>query len=877
MSNKLKIESGTPKGSPTEWEVKWKLLLLLLLITITAPAQKKNQNKGLTKEELATYETEITKMVNYLQETLNFIGDPDQTAQEKEIVFSQSYTKIFQNNKVQIEDDLDTKRNANLTKDVQAYLRDIDFFFQYATFTFDIQNIANLTKDDGAPYFKVTLNRKLVGKTVTNDSINEVKKRYIEINLDKVKNDLKIASIYTTKVNERESLSHWWNSMPSTWKNYFGGELRINQNIPLKSVMQVNATDFIYSYPQLEVIDGDTVATDWKEVVVKEGLDEVYAKLKGLVMMQTIDVSNTKTITTLEPLSELSELQTLNISGTNINDLTPLRNANKLKVLKAANTRIDDLSPLKYDIMLEELDVANTDVSDLSVLEILSNLEKLNISHTKVNTLEQVTSCPALAYLYAEGTQINTLSHLSGLEGIVSLNVNNTTISDLSPLSQMTSLQSLKISQTRVNNLYALGEMKSLKELYCSNTGISDLSPLKSHRMLSKVYCDNTRIDVQQASEFTKENPFTLVIYDTNALEQWWNNLPIYWKAVFSKQTSIEGEPTTEQLHEVINMTDLDLSGNPYLQDLLPVSRLTNLVNLNISNTEINHLLPLTGMTNLENINLEHTFVESLKPLAGMNRLKVLNISNTPVSDLEPLATDSHLEIVWAENSGVGKQQAESLKNAVPEVTVVYQTADLQTWWSNLDGTWKSLLLAQIGSHSYEPTPLELQQILNLKTVNIEQENVVQTLEPLRDFAWLEKVSITNQGIRDIKPLANKIHLTELLLQNNPITDLSPLESDTLISVLNIENTQVSDLGKLEKLHHLRTLNAGGTNVKSLKPLSKLNELEELLVNNTNVKSLSPIENLPSLKLLKIYNTRVKSKTVSKLQQKRFDLNIVYY
>lgn len=869
MIFKLRVES-----------LKFKVVLLFLCclgISLTATAQKKNSNKGLTKEELAAYETEITKMVNYLQETLNFIGDPDQTAQEKEIVFSQSYTKIFQDDKVQIEDDLDTQRNANLTKDVQAYLRDIDFFFQYATFTFDIQNIANLTKDDGAPYFKVTLNRKLIGKTVTNDSINEVKKRYIEINLDKVKNDLKIASIYTTKVNERESLSHWWNSMPSAWKNYFGGELRINQTIPLKSVMQINATDFIYSYPELEVIDGDTVATDWKEVVVKEGLDEVYAKLKGLVMMQNIDVSNTKTITTLEPLSELSELQTLNIAGTNINDLTPLRNANKLKVLKAANTRIDDLSPLKYDIMLEELDVANTDVSDLSVLEILSNLEKLNVSRTHVNTLEEVTNCPNIAYLYAEGCQINTLAPLAELQNIVSLNVNNTTVSDLSPLSNMTSLQSLKISQTRVNNLYALAELKSLKELYCSNTSINDLTPLKGHRLLSKIYCDNTRVDVLQASEFTKENPFSLVIYDTNALEQWWNNLPIYWKAVFSKQISITGEPTTEQLHEVINMTELDLSGNPYLQDLLPVSRLTNLVNLNISNTEITHLLPLAGMTNLEYINLEHTFVESLKSLSGMNRLKELNISNTPVSDLEPLTTDTHLEIVWAENSGVKKQQAETLKNAVPDVTVVYQTPALQEWWNALDATWKSLLLNQIGSHSYEPTALELQRILDLKFINIEQENVIQTLEPLKNFVWLEKVSITNQGIRDIKPLANKVHLTELLLQNNPITDLSPLESDTLISIINIENTQVSDLSKLEKLKHLRILNAGGTNVKSLKPLAKSIELEELLVNNTNVKNISPIENLPSLKLLKIYNTKVKSKAVNALQQKRFDLNIVYY
>lgn len=854
------------------------IILVLCFITLTATAQKKKQNNsGLTKEELAVYETEINKMVNYLQETLNFIGDPEQTAQEKEIVFSQSYTKIFQDSKVQIEDDLDTKRNTNLTKDVQAYLKDIDFFFQYATFKFDVQSIASLNKEDGSPYFKVTLNRRLVGKTVTNDSINEVKKRFIEINLDKVKNDLKIASIYTTQVNERETLRYWWNAMPSPWKTYFGKELRINDTIPLQSIIQVNETDFIYSYPILSVIDDDTVATDWKEIVVRNGLDEFYAKLKGLVMMQSVDVSGIKTITTLDPLNELSELQTLNISGTNVGDLTPLRNSNKLKVLKASNTRIDDLSPLKYDIMLEDLDIAHTDVSNLSVLEILSKLEKLNISHTQVNTLNDVVQCPNMAYLAVEGCKINTLQPLTELNNIVSLNISGTPIRDLTPVSHLTDLQSLKISQTPINNLNALQDMENLKELFCSNTNISDLTPLKNHRRLSKIYCDNTHVDGKQASEFTKGNPFTLVIYDTNALEQWWEELPIYWKAVFSQQTSIEGEPTTEQLHEVINMTDLDLSGNAYIQNLMPVSRLTNLVNLNIANTEITRLNALTGMTNLENINLENTHIDDLSPLSGANSLKTININNTPVTDLSPLANDVHLETVLANNTSINTAQVYLLKENLRNVTIIYQTEALSNWWDGLDDNWKRILKDHVGCEAYVPSALELQKIIDLQSLVIEGENTIQNLEPIRSFHWLEKVNLIGQGIRDIKPLANKIYLTELLLQNNPISDLSPLATDTLVSVLNIENTQVSDLSGLENMKHLRILNAGGTGIKSLKPLAKMMELEELLINNTDVKKISPIEDLPSLKLLKIYNTKVKNKTVTALQQKRFDLNIVYY
>lgn len=873
MINKRKTENA-----------KWKVFFITLLlcgITITGTAQKnqkKNQNNGgLTKEELAIYETEINKMVNYLQETLNFIGDPTQTAQEKEIIFSQTYAKIFQNNKVQIEDDLDTKRNTNLSKDVQAYLKDIDFFFQYATFAFDVQSVANLTKENGETYFKVTMNRKLTGVTVTNDSINDVKIRYMEVNFDKKNNDLKIASIYTTRVNERESLRYWWNSMPSPWKNYFGKELRINDSIPLHSIIQVNENDFIYFYPITSIIDGDTIAADWKEITVKNGLDEFYAKLKGLVMMQTVDVSNIKTITTLEPLSELSELSVLNMSGTNVNDLSPLRNANKLKVLKAANTRIEDLSPLKYDIMLEELDIAHTDVNNLKVLEQLQKLVKLNISYTQVSDLKPLENCPNLEYLATEGCHINNIQIVEGLEKITSLNISNTAVRDLTPIQNLKSLQSLKISNTSINNLSVLGEMEDLKELYCSNTAVSDLTPLKNHRHLSKIYCDNTLVSVNQASEFSKENPFTLVIYDTNALNEWWESLPIYWTAVFAKQANIEGTPTTEQLHEVINMTDLDISGNLFIQNLMPVGRLTNLVNLNISNTEITQLGALAGMSHLETLDMANTYINSLEPLAEVKGLKVLNIINTPIENLEPLAENEHLEVIWADHSGVGSEQVRKLKLAQPSVTVVYQSESLRDWWDDLDASWQSLLKSQITCQGYDPTDRELQTIQDITEFHVERENQIQNLNPIWNFHWLESVNIANQGIRDINPLADKIYLKEVMLQNNPISDLTPLYNDTLITFLNIENTQVSDLAKLEKMKHLHTLNASGTGIKSLKPLSKMTELEELFINNTSVKSLSPIEDIPSLKLLKIYNTKVKSRAVNNLQQKRYDLNIVYY
>ena len=125
------------------------LLLILFLSTLMLNAQI-----SLTDKDIKEYEHQVEQMINYFQETLNFIGNPDNTAQEKDIIFSESYTKIFRDEHVQIEDDLDEDRGTSINKDVQAYLKDIDFFFQKVNFKYDIQKIEPQTNYQGETFFK---------------------------------------------------------------------------------------------------------------------------------------------------------------------------------------------------------------------------------------------------------------------------------------------------------------------------------------------------------------------------------------------------------------------------------------------------------------------------------------------------------------------------------------------------------------------------------------------------------------------------------------------------------------------------------------------------------------------------------------------------
>ena len=842
--------------------------LILFCMTIGAYAQK------LSKEEVARYETEINAMVTYLEETLNFIGDSATSAQEKGIVFTESWSKIFIDDKVQVEDDLDVNRNTPINKDVQAYLKDIDFFFKWVTFKFDVQNIANSTRADGSIFFKVTLSRHLTARTINDEPIDDIRNRFIEINLDRQKSSLKIASIYTSKINEKEALRNWWNSLSQNWKSRLGSDIKLYDSIPLSSVSMISEVDFTASYPALDHATGETVLRD---KIFKNDMAELDAKLKLVTQKQRLDLSNIPEIISVEPITELSDLTWLDISSTSVDDISPLRNANKLKTLKANSTLIEDLSALKYCLTLEELEVANTTLDDLSVLANLPNLQKINLSGTQVSRVNGLKNCPNLISLNLGGTRIPNISIVQDLPLLKNLDISNTAVRDLAPIAALKDLQSLNISGSAISNLQALNELENLRELYCSNTSVSDLTPLKNHRRLGKVYCDHSKVGVAEASAFTKDNPFTLVIYDTEALRNWWDSLPIYWKAVFSKQIQLDSNPTTEQLHQIINMQELDLSGNTFMQSLMPVSRLTNLKSLNIANTEISFLQPIQGLANLESLNIAHTYINSIEPLKEMTNLKQLNISNTPVADLTPLVNDKSIEVILADSTVIGQKQVFALKENQRRVHVIYQTEALTTWWNSLDPIWQAIFRNAIGTQDQTPNALGLQRIVDLQEIEIGTDFPVTSLEPLTNFIWLERLTINNQSVRDIEPLNNKEFLIELNVQNNPISSLKPIESSTMLELLNIENTQIDDLGPLSKMNSLVTLNAGGTPVKSLKPLSNLQRLENLFVNNTNVKSLSPVEGIATLKQLKVYNTKVRTKSVEQLQQKRLDLNIMYY
>ncbi|RLD84579.1 MAG: leucine-rich repeat domain-containing protein, partial [Bacteroidetes bacterium] len=137
--------------------MRYRQIVLLIAILSLAVGSSAQEQEEITPQQTEEYTEQSKQIIHFLEGTLNFLGDDTQLPSDKDVIINSSYLKFFKDDKVQIEDDLDENREIQISKDVQAYLKDIDFFFKEVTFTFNIDKVEQLVNEKGEIYFKVTM------------------------------------------------------------------------------------------------------------------------------------------------------------------------------------------------------------------------------------------------------------------------------------------------------------------------------------------------------------------------------------------------------------------------------------------------------------------------------------------------------------------------------------------------------------------------------------------------------------------------------------------------------------------------------------------------------------------------------------------------
>ena len=173
-----------------------------------------------------------------------------------------------------------------------------------------------------------------------------------------------------------------------------------------------------------------------------------------------------------------------------------------------------------------------------------------------------------------------------------------------------------------------------------------------------------------------------------------------------------------------------------------------------------------------------------------------------------------------------------------------------------------------------------LSGMTNLKNLTITPG--INDLEPVSRLLSLEKLSVGQHKLSDIKllgglenlveldisngphnnnlnigVLSNLRKLKKLVLSNNKLTTFTPLNSQSDLEEPQTANSKIADIRPLSVLINLEELYIDHTNISDITPLGSLINLKKLVMNNKNLTTITPLSGLSGLEELHIEGTNI--------------------
>ena len=282
---------------------------------------------------------------------------------------------------------------------------------------------------------------------------------------------------------------------------------------------------------------------------------------------------------------------------------------------------------------------------DRETLHAISRRDSLDLSgRSNLRDLAPLKALSQLRVVDLSYTNIDSLGPLSEAEYLQRLNCSHTQVRSLDPLRYLRRLQDLDCSYTRITDLNPLAGIDALDHLNVSGNQLGSMVPLYGLSGLRQVEADDTPWQAVQVASFLREQPACLVIFQTNQLQRWWQELSPAWRTLLLQKSLATDPVGTEDWHRMIALVELSIVDEPNIDDLTPLSPFLRLERLRLDNTAITSLEPLRNLLSLQELAFPGHRIRDLRPLQRMDRLTLLNCENTPVEELAPLSSLYRIE-----------------------------------------------------------------------------------------------------------------------------------------------------------------------------------------------------------------------------------------
>jgi hypothetical protein len=410
----------------------------------------------------------------------------------------------------------------------------------------------------------------------------------------------------------------------------------------------------------------------------------------------------------------------LYISYTTIEDLSPISNITFLETLKLSNTPTTAIKFIKYSDRLRDLDISNTQIEDISELVNLTNLQVFKASNTAIKSFAVLNQFKRLKVLDLTGSGFNSIENIKDLVVLETLTLSKNYILNYSLLSKLSSLISLDLSETNFEDLSPLSGMTNLTYLDITACNVVDLSPVTSLKSLEKIAADETKLSQEDATLFVRNHPDVLLIHHVKDLQAWWAGLSLAWKNVLIRinpELEIE-KPRIEILTQTLNLPVLNLDDSG-IESLIPLVRFVALTSISISNnSQIDNLLPLQEIKTLQLLTAKKTSVQDPSSLKENVLLERIDLESSPIQSIAALSNLPKLSYLNVNSSNVKEFEFPEFLLRRPDVSIIYRSDSLASWWKGLNEDWKQIWIEKY-KLSASPSTEELHHLTSLASLTL--------------------------------------------------------------------------------------------------------------------------------------------------------------
>ncbi|MFT4738954.1 MAG: hypothetical protein ACI92W_003078, partial [Paraglaciecola sp.] len=559
---------------------------------------------------------------------------------------------------------------------------------------------------------------------------------------------LKYLNISETSISDLQAIRYANNLRYLDFSSTQIGSLDIVAYLPRLSYLDVSYCQTLSSIPMItsleELLIKGVFFDDYQSVGTMKNLQRLDASgstlmsayhLSQLLSLTDLNLSNTS-IGDWDIEENLPALINLNISGTDISTLIFINQLPELEYLNINHTSVDDLTPLSDHKQLKKVLADFTNLDEKHVQAFMANNQDILVL-TQTDLL--LSWWNDLPFEWQEAlSEAGELRSSQLIEDLViflqtdSLDIQNLPLTDGAPLQRFTQLRFLDISNSDfesisfckaltnlevliankvpINSLNGIQQADRLSHFEASDSYLDDIGILSGLSSLTYIRIERSKVIDQVWTTYLNAHEDQDVIYQTDRLETWWDNIDGGLKQVLKGSLS---EYSPEGLHRMVRAKRLQLmnvkaenlyqlsvfqwletldvrqSPSTFIPDLSEVgqiktlswtegplvslsalSNVPGLERLTISNTAVVDLDEVSGLVNLRELDCSSTQIKSLKPLTRSKSLKTLNISNTRVWQLNWLYDIRGIESLICFNSRVSDNKLDQFKERFPSCVI---------------------------------------------------------------------------------------------------------------------------------------------------------------------------------------------------------------